>query len=99
MIIYLAILCALFGMVKSPVKMVVGDLQIGDQVGSRLESPGVHPIFLLRTSFFYSVFSMFHPEIGERILGPFLGICHGMRHLCDLVGKWRSISGKDLKNW
>jgi len=40
MIIYLAILCALFGMVKSPVKMVVGDLQIGDQVGSRLESPG-----------------------------------------------------------
>ena len=42
---------------------------------------------------------MFHPEIGERILGPFLGICHGMWHLCDLVGKWWSISGKDLKNW
>ena len=78
--------------------MVVGDLQIGDQVGSRLESPGVHPIFLLNTSF-SSVFSCFTRKSGERILGPFLGICHGMWHLCDLVGKWWSISGKDLKNW
>ena len=53
--------------------------------GAMLVSGRVTSVFF--TCQLFPVFlSMFHPKkTGERILGPFLGICHGMWHLCDLA--------------
>ena len=69
--------------------MVGGELQIGDQVGSRLELPGVHPIFLLRTSF---CFPFFHVSPGNRGKGywdPSLAFVMG----CGICVTWWANGG------